>query len=846
MLQKMLRILMAVCLLTFAKQSMADAGLYRNNIDGSQTLLGHVPKDVGLSVKKDHVNSSQILDLRVTLPINNESQLDALLKSLYDPSSPNYRHFLTPEQFTLQFGASGIYSQQVKDFLKSKGLTVTGQSPSGLVLNVSGPVSSVERIFGVNINHYQKNDGKMFFAPDAEPTVPVEVVGKISAVGGLDNAIKFESHSHQSAMNNINQPKIVVPKFGTGPGGFLAPKDLYNAYNLNTVPSNGAGQSVALFELDGYLKSDITGYETYFQIPNVPLQNVLIDGFNGNPSGNGGNAEVTLDIELVAAFAPGLSNIYVYEAGNTWQAWVDEWTRLANDKDKSGNLLVSIVSCSWGLAERYSPEMTFDNAIFKQMAAQGQAVFVASGDNGAYDAGGTTLAVDEPAAQPYVTAVGISKLSVNTDGSYSSEAASLYGGGGISADQAIPSYQQGVISKASLGSTTMRNVPDVALTADPATAHSFYISGAWSGYWGSSLAAPIWASFMARVNQGRVNSNQGSMGFVNPQLYQIAKGSNYTTDFHDISAGNNSFYPAEPGYDDAIGLGSFNGANLYKDLVGAAKIVLLPAVPSGVTAVSGNGQVQLSWNSSSGAVSYNVKRSTVSGGPYTSVASTTFTSFIDNKSLLNGTAYYYVVSAVNSVGESSNSAQVKAMPLLPVPSAPTGLLAMPGNNQVALSWNASAGAVSYNVKRATVNGGPYTILISATTNRMYTDTTPKNGTVYFYVVSAVNAGGESPNSGQFMVTPFAPPTAPAGLTATAGKASVTLSWNAVSGAYWYYVVRSVNGGPYFTIGSPTANSFTDKSALKGVKYYYAVATYLYVNGVGAISAYSSPVSATPQ
>ena len=175
----------------------------------------------------------------------------------------------------------------------------------------------------------------------------------------------------------------------------------------------------------------------------------------------------------------------------------------------------------------------------------------------------------------------------------------------------------------------------------------------------------------------------------------------------------------------------------------------LPPAPTGLaaTAVSTN-QINLSWPASSGATSYNVKRATVSGGPYTTVATgVTATTYYD-AGLSGSTIYYYVVSAVNAYGEGANSTPASATTL---GGAPTGLTATAGNAQVALSWTASSGATSYNVKRATVSGGPYTTIASPARNN-YTDTTAASGTTYYYVVSTVNDSGESDDSPQVSVT----------------------------------------------------------------------------------------------
>ncbi len=175
-----------------------------------------------------------------------------------------------------------------------------------------------------------------------------------------------------------------------------------------------------------------------------------------------------------------------------------------------------------------------------------------------------------------------------------------------------------------------------------------------------------------------------------------------------------------------------------------------PAAPTNLTATGGNAQVALQWTASSGATSYNVKRGTASGGPYTTVASPTGTSYTDS-SVTNGTTYYYVVTAVNTSGESGNSNQASGTPNVAL-AAPTNLTATPGNQQIGMSWTASAGATSYNVKRGTKNGGPYSTVASPTTSS-YTDTGLTNGTAYYYVVTALNGTTESGNSNQATATP---------------------------------------------------------------------------------------------
>jgi len=176
----------------------------------------------------------------------------------------------------------------------------------------------------------------------------------------------------------------------------------------------------------------------------------------------------------------------------------------------------------------------------------------------------------------------------------------------------------------------------------------------------------------------------------------------------------------------------------------ATPTVALPAVPTGLTAMGTNSAVILSWSAASGAASYNVKRSTTSGTEVTivNVASTGYT----DAAVINGTTYFYKVSSTNNAGESADSSEASATPNVP-PAAPTGLTATAGSNQVALSWTGSSGAVSYNIKRSTTSGSGYGTIGSTTAPTVaYTDATAVKFTHYYYVVSAVNAYGESANS----------------------------------------------------------------------------------------------------
>ena len=544
-------------------------------------LPNHLPPVIREANLVGSVPHTETVPLALVLPLRNEAQLDALLTHIYDPNDPLYGHYLTTAQFNANYAPTQSDYNALIAFAKAQSLTVTATHDNRLVLDVSGPAQMVQSAFNVHLKNYQLPTGRVFRAPDVEPSVPVSIAGRLQSVIGLDTAGVWHTNSHSKAIDPL---AFLDPRqTGSGPGSGLTPSDIKTAYNLSGSSQDGSGQTLGLFELDGYTASDITHYETYFGLPNMTLQNVLVDSYSG--AAGSGAGEVTLDIELQIALAPKATKLYVYEGPNSSTGVIDTYNKIATDN------LATSVSTSWGLAEKSNSTsaLNSENTIFKQMASQGQSIFAAAGDSGAYD-NGSTLSVDDPASQPYVTGVGGTKLTTNSaGGAWKSETtwnggsvSAGAGGGGISTVWSIPSYQSqtGVITTASGGSTTMRNVPDVSLNADPNSGYSIYYNGGWYIYGGTSCAAPLWSAFTALVNQQRATAGKASLGFANTPLYTVGVGTNYTTDFHDIAdSSTNLYYKAVTGYDLATGWGTFNGANLLTDLAGSGGTTPPPPPP---------------------------------------------------------------------------------------------------------------------------------------------------------------------------------------------------------------------------------------------------------------------------
>src|SRR5216684_3557915 len=279
--------------------------------------------------------------------------------------------------------------------------------------------------------------------------------------------------------------------------------------------------------------------------------------------------------------------------------------------------------------------------------------------------------------------------------------------------------------------------------------------------------------------------------------------------------------------------------------------------PTALTATAGNASISLSWtapasNGGASITGYNVLRSTTSGAETALSSGVVGTAFTDS-TVSNGTTYFYKVAAVNSVGPGPLSNEASATPAT-LPSAPQNLVASAGNGSVSLSWtapasNGGAPVTSYNVLRSTTSGAE-TALSSGVTGTTYTDSSALNGTTYFYKVTAVNSAGPGAASNEASATPTAAPTvpsAPQNLTASAGNASVLLSWaapasNGGAPVGSYNVWRSTSSGTESLLTSGVVGtSYTDSSALNGITYFYKVAA---VNSVGP-GPLSNEASATP-
>jgi subtilase family serine protease len=533
--------------------------------------------------------SKQVMTLDVVLPLRDPAGLESFLKQLYDPSSPSYRHFLTVPEFTQRFGPTEQDYDSVVRFAEAHGFTVVGGTRDGMDVQIKGPVSAVESAFHVAMRTYQHpTESRIFYAPDREPTTDLPFA--LWHVSGLDNYSiphpMYVKRSDYANAHGINAEDVVShATTGSGPSASFLGSDMRAAYYGGTALT-GAGQNLGLFE---FLGTDLTDLTTYFknvgQTNNVPITLLSTDGtstscVDSRAGGDCDDTEQTLDMTQAIGMAPGLSSLVMY-IGSTDTAIISAMT--------THSPLPTTIGCSWGWTPADPSTL---NPYFQKMAAQGQNFFAASGDSSTWSASNEAW----PADNAFIVSVGGTDLvTASAGGAWKSETAWTDSGGGISPDAIpIPSWQQlsGVINSANKGSTTLRNGPDVSANAN----FTFYVcadqtSCSANEFGGTSFATPMWAGYVALVNQQLASNGDPTIGFINPTIYAQNTTSSYATDFHDITSGTSGSFSAEVGYDLVTGWGSPNGVGLINALAGGTSTspaFAISASPASVSVLQGN------------------------------------------------------------------------------------------------------------------------------------------------------------------------------------------------------------------------------------------------------------------
>jgi kumamolisin len=530
--------------------------------------------------------AGQVMQLHIVLPLRDQAGLDSFLKELYTPGSPSYRHFLTVQEFTDRFGPTQQDYDAVVRFVETHDFTVIGGSRDGMDVRVKGSVAAIEAAFHVNMRTYQHpTEDRTFYAPDGEPVTSLPF--SLWHVSGLDNyslphPMLVKKSDYAKAHGIAPEDVVSHATTGSGPSASFLGSDMRAAYYGGTALT-GAGQNLGLFE---YLGTDLADLTTYFknvgQTNNVPITLLSTDGTSTScvdtkAGGNCDDTEQTLDMTQAIGMAPGLASLVMY-IGSTDTAIISSMT--------THSPLPTTIGCSWGWTP--ADPITLD-PYFQRMSAQGQSFFVASGDSSTWSSSNEAWPADDANV---VSVGGTDLITASAAGPWQSETAWVDSGGGISPDKiAIPAWQKlsGVVNSTNRGSTTLRNGPDVSANAN----FTFYTCADQTtclanDYGGTSFAAPMWAGYIALVNQQLAENGQSTIGFINPTIY-AQNVTSYSTDFHDITSGVSGSYSAVTGYDLVTGWGSPNGTGLINTLAptsGSATFAI-SASPSSLSIAQG-------------------------------------------------------------------------------------------------------------------------------------------------------------------------------------------------------------------------------------------------------------------
>jgi subtilase family serine protease len=512
--------------------------------------------------------SNPKMQIEVAVTPRDPAGLNSELASLYDKNSSSYHHWLANGQFDARFAPTASTQAAVASFLAKSGLTVTPSS-SPFLVRATGSSAQVSAAFHTTLSTFKDPRGVTYFSNSTPVYLPGTMAGEALGVIGLSNTARdtqgvyridnvVRPAGRSSGPTNCEMPYptrqqlftmyvggVTSPYgYGGGPGcSGLTPSQTNSIYDAPDVGprGQGAGVDLAVFELSAYQHSDIDTWAHHFYGPGYtpPLVDINVDGGPLHPvcptedtcppqnNYYSGDIEVDADIEQQLSISPGVQHLLVYNAPNdsTGQTVLDEYTAIANAD------AADVVSSSWGVCENdITPAFAqAENVIFEQMAAQGQSMFGAAGDTGAFDcirSDTTTIVnVDDPPSQPWVTSVGGTSLGTNNPGTnphpsypYGVEtvwnvdnlcsdspaspaldnqtgffwcAATGAGGGGSSQYWGRPFYQRGPgitnsyttygngttqCSLAKVG-TQCREVPDISANADEFAPYAVYCTG---------------------------------------------------------------------------------------------------------------------------------------------------------------------------------------------------------------------------------------------------------------------------------------------------------------------------------------------------------------------------------
>jgi pseudomonalisin len=483
--------------------------------------------------------ASTPMRIAVALRLHDQAGLDSLIRANATSANPS---FLTPDTFNARFAPTAAEAQAVASYLTSQGFTNVAVEPNRLLVTADGTAAVASAAFNTQLATFSVR-GTAIYANTTAASVPAAIGSSVLAVLGL-NSLAMQT------------PQVTIPTYLAS----YTPPQFWKAYDVGSTATGGK-TSIAIFaegDVTGVV-SDLRTEEAADGLAQVPLSVVPVGIASPDTSGAD---EWDMDTQFSAGMAGGVQRLYLYDTTTLTDADITrEFNAFATqDVARAG-------SASFGECEYQAyldGSMVAMDQVFAQAAAQGQTVFASAGDTGGFcplaPTNGVPAGVPDPnypASSPYVVSVGGTSLLTNPDGTYNSEIAWLAGGGGPSLYESQPYWQSGVTPPT--GSTCLntvlcagKNLPDVAMDADPNSGANVYVNGSPEGVGGTSLSSPLALGVWARLQSARANK----LGFAAPRLYAVAGSAGY----HDITLGDTGPYPATPGWDYATGNGSFDVA----------------------------------------------------------------------------------------------------------------------------------------------------------------------------------------------------------------------------------------------------------------------------------------------
>jgi kumamolisin len=540
---------------TLAANSPVTAG------EATATLEGNHP-DEAAEIAESAAAPNRPLAMRLTMAIRNRAELDRMLADQQDPASPEYHHWLTPDEFTNRFGPTDADIAKVTRWLTRKGFAVQSADARTRVVNFTGTVAAAEAAFGVKIA--ATSDASMF-ANITDPVVPADVAPLVESIRGLDNLLHSAPAIHRTPMP---APDASAPDARINGKTAFGPNDLHTFYDQPADFDGTGTDCIAIIEDSDFNRSGADAFNTDFGLPPFSGANFEVVLPNGtNPGINSDGDETMVDVNYSHAMAPGAPiRVYIGDPAHSNSPLPDAIARAVTD-NACAAITVSFSFC--GASKNF---FKAEDSRFAQAASQGQAVFVATGDIGAAAlivdrkhqrcAPGTKRGVNELAASPHASAIGGTEFTPNLDSNgddVGSVSESTWNdgagatGGGKSKIFKKPAFQSGLFKK-----DKKRDLPDVSFGASPNSPGFFFGDPATESVLigGTSIGAPAWAGISELLSQ----RNGTRIGNLNIRLYQLGVMGG-TNGIRDVTSGDNGFhgvpgFSALTGFDKATGWGT--------------------------------------------------------------------------------------------------------------------------------------------------------------------------------------------------------------------------------------------------------------------------------------------------